>query len=231
MPHSHEEQHLARSQIISEQCPSIGSNTPGVHPSSKARPVHYEEWSTPSARGYSISDHMINEPPPNKPLRVIMIGAGAAGIDFLHHVPIALKGLDIDVACYEKNNDIGGTWLENRYPGCACDIPSASYQFAWRPNPDWKSYYSGAKQIWQYLKTIVDEEGMMKYIKLGVTVTSAVWQDDKSKWIVQLSQTREGEVFEWTEECDLLVSGTGFLKFVFITFFKKSRWLIFTSCL
>lgn len=201
-------------QVRVEPPPKIGSNTPGVHPSSQDRPVHYEEWSKPSARGYSISDHLINEPPPNRPFRVVVIGAGAAGIDFLHHATIGLQGLDIEVVCYEKNKDIGGTWFENRYPGCACDIPSASYQFAWRPDPGWKSYYSGAKQIWQYMKTIVEEEGMMKYINLEVAVTSAVWRDDISKWTVQLRRTRGAEVTEWTEETDLLVSGTGFLKFV-----------------
>lgn len=143
-----------------------------------------------------------------------MIGAGAAGIDFLHHARREFGDLDIEVACYEKNEHVGGTWYENRYPGCACDIPSASYQFAWRPNPEWKSYYSGASQILQYLQTIVDEEGMMKYIKLGVAVTGAVWNEEKAKWVVLLSQTKDNETSTWSEECDVLLSGTGFLKYI-----------------
>ncbi|KIW95433.1 uncharacterized protein Z519_04017 [Cladophialophora bantiana CBS 173.52] len=192
-------------RLDSGQSIKIGGNTAGPHPSAEHRPVHYEEWATPSARGYFISDHMINEPP-NKSLKVILIGAGAAGIDFLHHAPTALKGLNVDIVCYEKNEEIGGTCTDR-----VRDIPSASYQFAWRPNPEWKSYYSGAKHIWQYLKTIVDEEGMMRYIKLGVAVTGAVWQDEKSKWIVRLSRSDQDEISEWTEECDVLVSGTGFL--------------------
>ncbi|OQU97838.1 hypothetical protein CLAIMM_03718 [Cladophialophora immunda] len=204
-------QQSTNGQVGLGQSVRIGSNTPGAHPSSEHRPVYHKEWGTPSARGYSISDHMINEPPPDKPFRVIMVGAGAAGIDFLHHAPSALKDLNVDIVCYEKNEEVGGTWWENRYPGCACDIPSASYQFAWKPNPEWKKYYSSAKQIWQYLKGIVDEEGMMRYIKPGVAVVRAVWQDDKSKWLVGLSRSEEGEGSEWTEECDLLVSGTGFL--------------------
>jgi cation diffusion facilitator CzcD-associated flavoprotein CzcO len=37
----------------------------------------------------------------------------------------------------EKSDDIGGTWSDNRYPGCACDIPSHLYSFSFEPSPDW----------------------------------------------------------------------------------------------
>lgn len=87
----------------------IGSNTPGSHPSSKTRPVHHDEWSAPSATGYRVSDHLVNEPVPGKPFKVIIMGAGAAGIDFLHHAPTALADLDVEIVCYDKNTDIGGT--------------------------------------------------------------------------------------------------------------------------
>ncbi len=195
----------------------IGSNTPGPHPASKTRPVHYDEWSAPSASGYCVSKHLVGEPPPGKPFKVIMMGAGAAGIDFLHHAPSALADLDVEIVCYDKNADVGGTWYENRYPGCACDVPSVSYSFAWRPYPEWTSYYSKSKQIWQYMRTIVDEEGMMKYIKLKTQVIRADWDDEKSRWIIHLGRVGEKEgTFdeEWDEECDIFLNGTGFLKYV-----------------
>ena len=194
---------------------SIGSNTPGTHPASTHRPIHYDEWAKPSASGYQVSDTMINEALPDKPFKILMIGAGAAGIDFLHHAPPALAHLGVEIKCYEKNADVGGTWYENRYPGCACDVPSVSYQLPWRPNTEWTSYYSGAKEIWQYFKTVVQEEGMMKYISLGVQVRGATWEEAKSKWIVSLSKTASLRgVTEWKEEFDFILNGTGFLKYV-----------------
>ena len=87
----------------------LGSNTPGDHPASSERPIHYPEWDRPSETGYRISDHMLNEPPPGKSFKIIMMGAGAAGIDFLHHAPEGLKGLGIEIKCYDKNAGVGGT--------------------------------------------------------------------------------------------------------------------------
>jgi len=65
-----------------------------------------------------ISERSIDEP---RPLKVIYIGAGVSGIDAAIQFPKFVSNLEL--AIYEKNSDIGGTWFENRYPGCACDIP------------------------------------------------------------------------------------------------------------
>ena len=66
-----------------------------------------------------------------KKMRIAMLGAGISGINFFKFAEEKLE--NVDIVCYEKNHDVGGTWLENRYPGCACDIPSVVYQFPWRP--------------------------------------------------------------------------------------------------
>ena len=66
-----------------------------------------------------------------KRMRIAMLGAGISGINFFKFAEEKLE--NVDIVCYEKNRDVGGTWLENRYPGCACDIPSVVYQFPWRP--------------------------------------------------------------------------------------------------
>ncbi|OGM48707.1 dimethylaniline monooxygenase [Aspergillus bombycis] len=193
---------------------ALGGNSQGAHPSSVDRPVHYPQWDQPSSRGYVVSNHMINEPPQGKSFRIVVIGAGAAGIDFLHHAPSALEGLGVSIVCYEKNPDVGGTWYENRYPGCACDVPSISYSFPWKPNPQWKKFYSSAQEIWQYMRDIVDEEGMMKYIQLQSQLVSARWDDERSKWCIRVRREVPGdkEIFqEWSEECDLLLNGGGFL--------------------
>ncbi|EEH37239.2 hypothetical protein PAAG_07795 [Paracoccidioides lutzii Pb01] len=194
---------------------ALGSNNPNIdHPTSTNRPIFNEDWDITSSSGYRITDHMINEPPPGKKFRIIIIGAGAAGIDFLHHATREFKETEgIEFVSYEKNHDVGGTWLENRYPGCACDVPSASYQFGWRPNPNWTKYYSPAREIWQYMSDIVDEEGMMKYIHLRSKVTRAEWHEDKSKWVVHVEESNAEDkvVREWDDECDILLNGTGIL--------------------
>ncbi|WEW56238.1 hypothetical protein PRK78_001677 [Emydomyces testavorans] len=195
---------------------SLGSNNPNIeHPASINRPMFCPEWPVSSPNGYRISDHMVNEPfPGHRSFKIIMMGAGAAGIDFLHHAMLAFRDdPDIEFVVYEKNHDVGGTWLENRYPGCACDVPSASYQFPWRPNPDWSMYYSPAKEIWEYFRKIVDEEGMMQYIRLRTTVTHAAWQEAKSKWFLHLVERNDKDdvVKEWDEECDVFLSGAGIL--------------------
>jgi cation diffusion facilitator CzcD-associated flavoprotein CzcO len=95
-----------------------------------------------------------------RPLRIITIGAGASGLNMAHQVEKYMQ--NVEHVIYEKNPDVGGTWFENRYPGCACDIPSHSYQFTWEPNPNWTSLYVTASPItsltWvpQRLMTVIE---------------------------------------------------------------------------
>jgi cation diffusion facilitator CzcD-associated flavoprotein CzcO len=195
---------------------SRGSNDPNIpHPSSSTRPIVCKTWpTTDEETGYEISHHVIGEPFPNAtaPFKIIMIGAGAAGIDFIHHAKRTFKDEDVTFHVYEKNADVGGTWFENRYPGCACDVPSVSYSFSWRPNL-WTKYYSSSPEIWRYMKTIADEEDMYRYIGLRTRVVNALWQEDKSKWLLTLEKTDEkGDVERaWDEECDVLLNGSGVL--------------------
>lgn len=62
-----------------------------------------------------------------RPYKVIVIGAGFSGINCGIRIPERLRNVDLTI--YEKNEGIGGTWWENRYPGCACDIPGNADQF------------------------------------------------------------------------------------------------------
>lgn len=193
----------------------LGSNDPSIpHPASIHRPAYVPAWGslkTPS--GYQIPDLMINEPPP-RPFHVIMIGAGAAGIDFIHHALQTLPQLSITFHVYEKNSDVGGTWLENRYPGVACDVPSHNYQFVWKQNPDWTSYYSSAKEIWEYMRKCVDDEDMTRFITFNTEVSEAKWHKETGRWRIEL-KTMDGDGRGWSEkveECDVFLNGTGFLK-------------------
>jgi NADPH-dependent 2,4-dienoyl-CoA reductase/sulfur reductase-like enzyme len=83
---------------------------------------HPNTWyNNHSFSGYTITEQPIHK---RRPIRLVCVGAGAAGLQIAYKAERTLK--DVSVTIYEKNADVGGTWLENRYPGCTCDIPSHS---------------------------------------------------------------------------------------------------------
>ena len=82
-------------------------------------------------------------------LDVAIVGAGFSGLC----MAIALKKAGHkSFRVFEKAADLGGTWWENRYPGCACDVPSHLYSFSFEQNPDWSRAYSPAREIWRYMR-------------------------------------------------------------------------------
>ncbi|KAJ9642219.1 hypothetical protein H2204_002588 [Knufia peltigerae] len=165
--------------------------------------IRYNErgWPIRNERGYETNEEHFGT---RRPIRVIHLGAGVSGICFSKFVQDQSENVDLQI--YEKDTDIGGTWLENRYPGCACDIPSAAYQFTWEPNPFWPEYYSESKHIWQYLKDIVEKYGLMKYIKLQHTITGAYWNSQQGLWEVGI-QRPDGTTF--VDTCNVFVNGGG----------------------
>lgn len=190
---------------------TIGSNRPGPHPAAGNRPVDLPEWRAPTETGYVVGNNLVGEQhDAQKPFKIIVMGAGAAGIDFLHHAQEGLKGINVDIKCFDKNPDVGGTWFENRYPGCACDGPSPSYQFYWRPNPEWTKYYSESPEIWEYMKGIVLDEELDRYMTLNTEVKKATWDEQKSVWNIVLASTDGSN--QWEEECNVFLNGTGFVK-------------------
>ncbi|OQU94093.1 hypothetical protein CLAIMM_00505 [Cladophialophora immunda] len=139
-------------------------------------------------------------------MRIIHIGAGASGINFAKFTEDRLQNVELQI--YEKNHDVGGTWLENRYPGCACDIPSATYQFTWARNPAWSQFYSGAPEIWQYLKDIVDKYDFTKYMKFHHKIIRALWNGDRGVWDITIQRADGTEFMDW---CHILINGSGVL--------------------
>ncbi|ORY04951.1 hypothetical protein BCR34DRAFT_491184 [Clohesyomyces aquaticus] len=168
------------------------------------------DYSTPGSGGYSIPDIVYNDPSTRK-LKVLTVGAGFSGI--LAAYQIQKYCSNVEHVIYEKNADIGGTWLENRYPGCACDVPSHAYTYNFALNPDWPRYMSYAPDIHKYLHKVVDTFDLRKYITLNTEVVRAEWQDESGKWKITLRQKtpRPDETREFVEECDLFLYATGIL--------------------
>jgi len=141
--------------------------------------------------GYAIREQPMGT---RRRIKVILMGAGASSLNFFKKAEEEMQNLDI--VCYEKNGDVGGTWLENRYPGCACDIPSVNYQYSWKIQP-WSHYYSYAPEIWQYLKDIEVENGFIsKYIKLRHQIEHVEWDDEAGVWRLKIRDLEKDEVIE-----------------------------------
>jgi len=158
----------------------------------------------PSPDDVTILDQLFGS---RKKLRIAMLGAGMSGLNFFKFAEDRLK--NVEIVCYEKNADVGGTWFENRYPGCACDIPSVVYQFPWRPAP-WSRYYSYSPEIWEYMKTVERENDFItKYIRLRHRIMALSWDDGTAQWTLSVQNLATGREFE--DHADVLIDGGGVL--------------------
>src|ERR687893_893369 len=92
----------------------------------------------------------------------VVIGAGFSGLGMA--IQLKRDGQD-DFVVLEKADDVGGTWRDNTYPGCACDIQSHMYSFSFEQNPDWSRLFSGQPEIWDYLSRVTDKYKLRRYIR------------------------------------------------------------------
>ncbi len=119
--------------------------------------------------------------------RAIIIGTGFSGLG----MAIALQQQGVDFVILEKTDDVGGTWRDNTYPGCACDIPSHLYSFSFEPKSDWKNLFSYQPEIWDYLKGVTEKYGLRRYMVFNSLVDRGHWDDDENRWHVFTTDGRE----------------------------------------
>jgi cation diffusion facilitator CzcD-associated flavoprotein CzcO len=132
-------------------------------------------------------------------LHTIIIGSGFAGIG----MAVALKKAGVgDFLILEKQNDVGGVWRDNTYPGAACDVPSHLYSFSFEPNPNWSRVFAPQAEIYQYLKHCAEKYGLLPSIRFGCEVAHAHYHADLALWTVTL---RGGQVLQ----ARFLVTATG----------------------
>lgn len=134
----------------------------------------------------------------NKKLRVVVIGAGMAGI----LAAIRLKQAGRDVVVYEKADRIGGTWRENTYPGLNCDVPAHAYTYSFAPNPDWSSFLAPGPEIQRYFEDVVDNHGIRQHIRFNQAITSCIHRD--GRWHIETSGGLR-------DEADIVIAATGVL--------------------
>jgi cation diffusion facilitator CzcD-associated flavoprotein CzcO len=129
---------------------------------------------------------------------VLVVGAGASGLGAAIRLSQAGVG---DLAVLEKADALGGTWRDNTYPGCACDVPSALYSYSFAPNPEWTRAFAGQAEIRAYLQDTAARFGVTGKIRYGVEVTRAQWNDRDAQWELETSRG------PYTAR--ILVAGTG----------------------
>ncbi|MGB8365167.1 MAG: flavin-containing monooxygenase [Rhizomicrobium sp.] len=139
--------------------------------------------------------------PERADLDVAVIGAGFSGIC----MAIALRQAGYkSFRVFEKTSDIGGTWRDNRYPGCVCDVPSHLYSFSFEQNPDWSRSYSPQAEIWRYMKHCASKYGVLPHFRFNAPVAAASYDETRHLWRITL---KSGE----TITARALVSGVGAL--------------------
>ncbi len=132
--------------------------------------------------------------------RALIIGTGFSGLG----MAIKLQQRGVDFVILEKADDVGGTWRDNSYPGCACDIASLLYSFSFEPKPDWKNPFAYQPEIWDYLREVTDKYGLRRHIVFNSRVERGHWDDAEYRWHVFTSDGRE-------YVAQFLISGAGAL--------------------
>src|SRR3569833_2413058 len=112
---------------------------------------------------------------------VIIVGAGFGGMG----AAISLKrpGRD-DIAILDREDDLGGTWHVNHYPGLAVDIASVTYSYSFAPNPYWKHWFARGPELKQYAEHVAEKYDLRRHMEFGVRVDGARWDEDGRHWVV-----------------------------------------------
>ncbi|MCB9953339.1 MAG: NAD(P)/FAD-dependent oxidoreductase [Planctomycetaceae bacterium] len=118
-------------------------------------------------------------------VEVAIIGAGFGGLGA--GAMLRQRGID-DFVILERNQKVGGTWYENSYPGCQCDVQSDLYSFSFAPNPDWSRTYSPQSEIQQYLHSVAENRDLLPKIRFGCSVQEARWDAASSRWRIDTNR-------------------------------------------
>lgn len=113
---------------------------------------------------------------------VLIVGAGISGIGA--GIRLLKEGFT-DFVILEKAADLGGTWRDNTYPGCECDVPSALYSYSFAQKPDWSRNFAGQAEILDYVRDTAEKYGISPYIRFKQAVERAQWDEAAGYWVVK----------------------------------------------
>lgn len=116
---------------------------------------------------------------------IAICGTGFSGLG----AAIRLKEAGFhDFVVLERANEVGGTWRDNSYPGCACDVESHLYSFSFAPNPSWSRMYSPQPEILAYLRRCAEDYAILPHVRFEHEVIEAHWNDDAQRWHISTSR-------------------------------------------
>ncbi len=139
---------------------------------------------------------------PERPWRVAVIGAGMSGLLAAHR----LRQAGVDVTILEKDDDVGGTWYENTYPGCRVDVPNHFYSYSFAQSSDWPQFFSTQSVLLDYFRRCADDLGLRPLIQFDTEVLEARFDDDEQQWSVT---TRTADRGESTDTYEMVISAVG----------------------
>jgi 4-hydroxyacetophenone monooxygenase len=139
---------------------------------------------------------------PGRRLRAVVIGAGMSGLLAAYRLGQA----GVDVTVLEKDADVGGTWLENTYPGCRVDVPNQFYSYSFLQRDDWPQHFSTQDVLLDYFRDAADRLGVRDRIRFSTEVVDVTWDEDRSMWMVR---TTGADGAAGTVEADVVVSAVG----------------------
>jgi len=115
--------------------------------------------------------------------RVAVIGAGMSGLVAAHR----LRQAGLDVVVVEKNDDVGGTWFENSYPGCRVDVANLFYSYSFAQKADWPEHFSSQEVLLDYFRSVADACGLRPLIRFGTEVTAVELDESTMTWILSVT--------------------------------------------
>ncbi|KAB8239110.1 flavin-containing monooxygenase [Aspergillus alliaceus] len=116
---------------------------------------------------------------------VTIIGAGLSGLCIA--IDILKREQCRNIVILEKGSQVGGTWNDSRYPGCACDVWAALYSFSFEQKTDWSREYPGQEELRDYVIHVAEKYSLYKYIRFNTTVQEARWDDKQLQWKVNVA--------------------------------------------
>lgn len=117
-----------------------------------------------------------------KRVGALIVGTGFAGLGMA--IRFKQAGVD-DFTVLERASEVGGTWRDNTYPGCTCDVPSNLYSFSFAPKADWSCTYPSQPEIWEYLRGCAQRFGVIPHIAFNSELTEAQWDSENAVWRVR----------------------------------------------
>src|SRR5450432_1028021 len=118
-------------------------------------------------------------------MQVVIIGGGFSGLGVA--IRLLKRGIT-DFVILEKGSQLGGTWRENTYPGCACDVPSHLYSYSFAPKTSWSRVFAEQSEIQAYLLEVADRYGLMPYVRLDTEMLRSDWDAAKKRWQIQTNK-------------------------------------------